>query len=511
MKQKYVIIILLSLITGGVFAQNETDAFRYAQYAPTGSARYMGTGGSMGAFGADFSVLSTSNPAGIGLYKRSEITFTPTLSYNKTTTTYNGTTMDEGKYKFNLNNLGFVVAIPLSSSSKWKNFQLATGYTNLARYNSSYYVEGSNTAYGKGNTSFFDHIASYATNNEYIDMDNIFISGSKPDFSQYSMNDYIASLGWYYWFIDAAQGTTDQFISLVDGNFTQQQSVSTKGYLNEWVFSGGANYDDKLFIGATLGIPFFNYTYKSSYTESKNDYYDELTYYDEFQSRGTGINLKLGLLYQPAKFIRFGAAFHTPTLFNNVKESFYTYFDVYNREIDTTRHIPSTLEVEGNVDYYQLITPYHVTGNVAFLINRYGFVNIDYEYVDYASSQVETHSRDNYAVAEFKRINQSVKKYYKGTHSVRVGGELNLSPVAFRLGYSFTSNPYAKELDKNGTTHTISAGIGYKTRYFFMDFAYRYYFYKNNAVFYDASNINPYDMKYANQLFALTFGWKFGK
>lgn len=54
-------------------AQNEEDVLRYSQIEFSGTARYVGLGGAYGAIGADFSSLS-SNPAGIGVYKRSEFT-----------------------------------------------------------------------------------------------------------------------------------------------------------------------------------------------------------------------------------------------------------------------------------------------------------------------------------------------------------------------------------------------------------------------------------------------------
>ena len=154
---------------------------------------------------------------------------------------------------------------------------------------------------------------------------------------------------------------------------------------------------------------------------------------------------------------------------------------------------------------YQLVTPYHVIGNLAFLFKRYGFINIDYEFVDYSTSNLQAQDYD------FDNENSNIKHYYRATHTIRIGGELNLTPVAFRLGYSYTSNPYSKDLDKDGTMHLISAGIGYKSRYFFMDFAYQYRFHKDNGRFFDVAGMNNYNTKNSNQLFALTFGWKLGK
>jgi len=52
------------LVTVGVTAQSLTDAVRYSTLIPGGTARAMGVGGSFGAMGGDFGVL-TINPAGI--------------------------------------------------------------------------------------------------------------------------------------------------------------------------------------------------------------------------------------------------------------------------------------------------------------------------------------------------------------------------------------------------------------------------------------------------------------
>ncbi len=492
MKQKHIITIALWILGGCIFAQNEMDAFRYAQYTPTGSARYTSLAGSMGGFGADFSVLSANNPAGIGLYKRSEIVFTPALSYNKVTADYNDISRSGTKYNFSLNNLGFVLSLPLNSNNKWKSFQLATGYTNLVRFKSYTYVKGPNHTSNTNASSYFDVVASSLNGINYNNINE--------------EDHFLGYYGWNSspWLLDTVPGTNNQYFANND-YLDQKQTRSTSGYLNEFVFSGGANYDDKLFFGVTLGIPFFRYDQTTTYSESANFYYDSLTHYDEFSARGTGINLKLGLLYQPVNFLRFGVAFHTPTFYNRVKETYTSSVDIQNFYL-TDSNIYDLNISDGIGKYeYQLITPYHVLGNLTFLFKRYGFVNVDYEFVDYSTSNLQAQDYD------FDGENSNIKHYYRGTHTLRIGGELNLTPVAFRLGYSYTSNPYSKDLDKDGTIHIASAGIGFKTRYFFIDFAYQYKFHKDKDIFFDAANFNTYDTKATNQVFALTFGWKFGK
>ena len=64
-------------------AQNELDALRYSQTQLYGNARSAGYGNANGAIGADFGGLSY-NPAGIGLYRKNEFVFSPSLKINAT-------------------------------------------------------------------------------------------------------------------------------------------------------------------------------------------------------------------------------------------------------------------------------------------------------------------------------------------------------------------------------------------------------------------------------------------
>ena len=60
-----------------VAAQNEVDAARYSSFTSGGTARSLGMAGAFSAVGADLS-STWLNPAGLALYRRSEIAFTPT-------------------------------------------------------------------------------------------------------------------------------------------------------------------------------------------------------------------------------------------------------------------------------------------------------------------------------------------------------------------------------------------------------------------------------------------------
>jgi len=429
-------------------AQNERDAFRYSQYLPAGSARYTSLSGSMGAFGSDFSCLSAGNPAGLGLFKRFEFSFSPVQIYNKNVSTYNGEQRKGTDYPFNLNNIGVVFVFTPNPSTKWKAVQFGTGMNNLARYRNTTVAMGSN----EGMTNYLQFNDIYSVP-EDIDLDQQFIK-------------------------------------------------KESGYLNEYVFSFGGNYNDKLFLGATIGIPFFDYRQDINYTESSNPFYDSLICSENFISKATGINLKLGIIYQPLDFLRVGAAFHTPTKYPRVKETYTSSIDVW-LPVDSTRDLYVD---ENGIFNYGLRTPYRATANVAFIYKNHGFINLDYEYADYSTSELESNTYD------FKNENKNIKTYYTGTHTFRIGGELNLSPVVFRVGGSYSTNPYKNAningSVKDGSLYTVSGGIGYKAKIFFADFAYMYRFSQDKDVFYNHESLNPYASRITSQYFVLTLGWK---
>ncbi len=478
------LVIVIAVITA--YAQNERDAYRYSQDGTFGTARYTALAGSMGAFGADFSTLSLSNPAAIGLYKRTEFTFTPSINYKKSVSDYNDQTSYANKYRFTMGDLGMVFAFNINNNTKWKMAQIATGYIHLADYNSMTLVRGNNDINGI-HSSFIDYLAPQVNGYEC---------------STLGYNNTLKDMLFYHWLIDTLSGTTDQYHSLVDDELYQKQTQSTKGFKGEYVFSGGANYNDKLFFGITLGIPFFEYTSNRIYSEGPNTHYDTLIFTDDYKEKGSGINLKLGLIYQPVSFMRVGIGFHTPSFYSKVKSSYEQTLSIYHVEnIDTNNY--EYVYADGHFNY-ELVTPYKFMLNMAFILNQWGFVNVDYEMTDYSTMQLQADINDY----DFEQENNNIKSYYKTTHNIRIGAEFNINPISLRVGYAYMTNPYAPEINIDGSRHTISGGIGFKTKHFFMDFAYAYRIYNDQNKFYNAPNLNNYDQKFKHQSFTLTLGYK---
>ena len=77
MKKTILAVFLFSAF--GLMGQEAFDALRYSQSEINGTARSIGMANAFGALGGDLTALGI-NPAGIAVYRSSEISFSPILS-----------------------------------------------------------------------------------------------------------------------------------------------------------------------------------------------------------------------------------------------------------------------------------------------------------------------------------------------------------------------------------------------------------------------------------------------
>ncbi|HHT51835.1 MAG TPA: hypothetical protein GX007_01440 [Bacteroidales bacterium] len=483
MKIKQLLIILsIGLLTSYTFGQNEVDALRFSQYRWGGTARFLGAGGAFGAVGADFSALST-NPASIGLFKKNEISFTPlSFSIYRSDSRYNEEYTPSTLFKSNFSHFGAVFSIKNPGESKWKRTQFGIGFNQIMNFGNKFSIEGRSN----GSTMALD-FASRANGLLY---DNF------PREQYFAYQAYL---------IDPVHNTADntEYIAPHAGkDFLQSSTVYTSGRVNELSFSFGGNYDDKLYLGATLGVPFLSYLEERKYKES-----DDLNVADQIQSfyvndrldvSSTGVNLKLGLLYQPVSFLRVGAAIHTPTLYRNIH-------DVLEREM-VAKLDTSNVVVNYTNDYnYQLITPMRYMGNMAFLILSRGFVSAEYEYTDYSTMEMGSWGSNSYT---FKEENKNIKESYQGTHSIRLGAEVYLvENFLVRGGFSYTSSPYKNNIN-DGSFTTGSIGVGFRGKVFFADFAFVISNQSQKYWLYNHEFVNPVEQQFKSQSIVGTIGWK---
>ena len=489
MKKLLLSVILTLAVFAGVFAQNDLDAFRFSQTNWEGTARFMGAGGAFSAIGGDYSCMST-NPAGIGVFKKTEISFTPlVITAYKTNSDYSGETSPASRVRYSLTNFGAVFALPLHKSdeapvSKWRMTQFGFGYNRIMDFNNLTYATGMSN----GN-SIATAFANTANGTGYGSLEGD------------------ALCAWETWIIDTVPGENNQYREFLSGNALRQSNyVKTSGGIDELNFSFGGNYNDQLFLGMTIGVPILDYNCETEYLEEdENDVvtnFEKLDIYDKMHTSGAGVNAKIGVIYQPVSFLRIGAAFHTPTYYPNLKETF-------------DRDVTTNYAVEGKYNYsydnlskYKLGTPLRAIGSIGFIIAKRAFISAEYEFTDYGMATL--YSSDNFRYRySFTEENMEISKKYRSCHSIRVGGELTVTNFfLIRLGYGYSTSPF-KDGANDGSAHTASGGIGFRGKVFFCDFTYQYRHYGQNYWFYPSETLEPVATTNNSHRFVATLGVKF--
>ena len=489
MKNLLLSVTLTLAVIAGAFAQNDLDAFRFSQTNWEGTARFMGAGGAFSAIGGDYSCMS-SNPAGIGVFKKSEISFTPlVITAYKTNADYAGESSPASRVRYSVTNFGAVFALPLNKDienpvSKWRMTQFGFGYNRIMDFNNLTYASG------MGNGS------SIAT---------AFVNAANG--IGYGSIEGDALCAWNTWLIDTLPGETSQYREFLSGHSLRQSNyVRTKGGIDELAFSFGGNYDDKLFLGLTVGVPILDYNYEAQYLEEdENDVvtnFEKLDIYDQMHTSGVGVNAKLGVIYQPLSFLRIGAAFHTPTYYGNLKENF-------EREVTTNYSVEGSYNHSyDNISKYKLGTPLRAIGSIGFIIAKRAFLSAEYEFTDYGMATLYSSDNIRYRY-NFTEENLEISKKYRSCHSIRVGGELTLANFfLIRLGYGYSTSPF-KDGANDGSAHTASGGIGFRGKIFFCDFTYQYRHYGQNYWFYPSETLDPVVTTNNSHRFVATLGVKF--
>ncbi|HBF88591.1 MAG TPA: hypothetical protein DDX39_08110 [Bacteroidales bacterium] len=477
----YTIGISLGIIAYS-FGQNATDALRYSQNFIGGTARSVSMAGAFGALGGDMISLSY-NPAGIGVYRKSEFVFSPTINYSLNNASYLENAYSDFKYNLNFNNVGLIGAFTSDRDEGWVSTNVGVVYNKLNDFNQNILIEGENTS-----NSITDYFARLAKGK------------NSTTFSYFN-----EGLAWDAYLINPVDSLTNTYESVLNKyGETQRKIIKTEGGINELAFSLGANFSHKIYVGATLGIQSVNYEENSIYSEEDLNYdidsFASMTYNQHLLTTGAGFNLKIGTIFRPIDWIRVGIAVHTPT--------FYNLKDEYESNITALYDFGAEYEVnspKGSFDY-ELSTPLKAIGSMAFVIKQSGLISFDYEFVDYTTARLRS---DDYS---FFDENMDVQDNLVAVSNIRAGAEYRFGPYSFRGGYALYGNPYNKNSTNNKVTYSsFSGGFGIKDEVFFFDLAYVLTKSKTNYFMYDPSVItnDPASITNLKHKIIATFGFKF--
>lgn len=461
-------LILTLFATAGLmsfsFGQYVDQALMFSQQNYGSTARSKAMGNAFGAIGGDFSSLSI-NPAGIGIYLRSEVTGTLNIiGINNTESTYQGNITDDRNNNFGFRNFGYVMANPVQGGgSGLVSFNFGIGFNKLNNFNQNMSVGAFGSPHSRmdvfaQNSYGIPKVDYYAENDPY--------RNGTPWESKLAWENYLISL-------DPAKTDNSYFSILLPNELVDQSLViNNEGYNNEYIASFGANFNHQLYLGATFGMQDLYYNESKTYSEDGEfGYFD---YYSTARTRGFGYNLKFGIIYRPVPALRLGAAIHTPTFFD-IKEEFSSVMSSNLKNVSTAANGPHREESILGDYQYKMDSPMRAIGSFAYQFGKKGMISFDYEYVDYSKMKLRN-GRDGY---NFSPENTDMKTIYQPVSNLRFGAELKpTDELSLRAGYELFGNPYksyaynSPQPNKDFSYNTINAGIGYRINNVSFDISY---------------------------------------
>ena len=409
MKKIFLALVVATVATtGSVYAQYSGDALRFSQTNYGSSARFKGMGNAQMAVGGDISSLG-ANPAGLGLFTRSEFVFTPEFNGTNMNANFLNNKTSTSRSQINLNQLGVVFHMP------------------------TYRAKGQDIQ--KGVVSAVIGLG-YNRNNDYGLESNF--SGTNNTSSVYNMfGDYS-----------------------VAPNSTQSVNVARSGSVSEFNIAGALNISNQIYIGATLGLVSLKYDYSSMLDEDgiASNYY--INYNQNQITEGSGVNAKLGVIFRPSPEFRIGANLQTPTWFN-IDDSYTESSNDHNVLTSETYNFS-----------YNLRTPLKGSLGASYIIGNRALISADVDFVDYSTIRFSSSDGGDVStiVDNNNDVRSSYKSAvnYRVGGEVKVNDFISL-----RAGYGLNGSAYKDDSDNHFKTQFFSGGVGYRNKNYYFDLAYQ--------------------------------------
>lgn len=457
---KKIITLFLSLTMAAcLFAQTAEDALNIAQEYYEGTARSMAMGGAFTALGGDLGGLAI-NPAGSGVYRCSQFSFTPGLTTSRSAVSYLGNAANARKTGLTVSNLGAVLSFDTGNYNGLLNYSFGFVYNKKNNFRSTMKAYGSTD-----NSSMLSSIAAGLEGIPSDLLDESDFTAGIPWPGQLAWNAYVLAplsvLGGKYANVDDSFiASTENYHEASDelrigGMLDQYFNRRSYGSNEEFSLNFGGNVSDFLYFGVNLNIFALSNTVEEYYEEkaqNPSNFDDGFVSMDNsfwLRTTGGGVNLKVGAIVTPVAGLRLGATVTTPTAYSLVDEWDYTMNTAFNNGNTYTDYSPT-----GSYSY-RMTAPMRWSVGAAYTFLDQGLLSVDYEHVNYAGTRLKG---ENAGVGVFSGENAFMSQNFLGANIVRAGAEVRLGrSVALRGGYQYYS-PAAKGYSAR---QAFSAGIGF--------------------------------------------------
>ncbi len=444
------ILLILVAVLSAVFNVHGQDLLRFSERDQSGTARYVGLAGAMTAVGGDPSAV-LDNPAGLGIYRKVEVSFTfnEMLDYTRQNGTGN---RQDFRSAFMLPQTSLIIALGANNAYnklKFCNFMLS--FNRLKTFNRTSYASAA--SYG----SVVDIAVEQADGLNWSRM-NTRTGWNDPAVGWLSLLSYGAYL------MDPDEHCWPDTTHWKRADIVQPTRygvrIDESGYLDEFNLNWAGNIDNRLYIGAGLAVRMLSYAKAYTYTEDYrlNRGADLCA---NLSQTGVGVHGSVGVMYHPVKMLRLGLSFHTPAIMTVTTKT----NGWMNQVTETGARIDTTYMAS---EYYsathRLSLPLRTTVGAAVLFGHGGLLSVEYDYRHWKNTE-DVHTLK--FGAEAVLVNNLFMDFgYACESSFRKSEPIYpLDATSVRIDSDFRNI---------GTTHFAGFGIGYRGNFFIAQLGYQF-------------------------------------
>ena len=474
----YILFVAFSLIALSPMAYSQ-DLQRFSERQIIGTARYVGMGGAMTAIGGD-PTAALDNPAGLGLYRRSELSLTLDETIDNTTQLLpnstqplHNSTQSYSRTRFAAPNISAIWALGNPQRQRgmiYSNFMLSVN--RLANFNRDMVAEGQGMGMLSSLCAITDGLAEqYLQNQPWND----------------SEIGWLSILGYETYLINPIEDNLwEPAFNFTEGTL----SISESGTYDQYNLSWAGNINNQWYIGVGLNVPTLSYTKRTSHQETDRVNSAELK--SMYHLSGVGVGGSIGIIYRPIQALRIGASFHTPTV---MSLSVQTEGDMYSTVDGQTYEI---LTPASGVMSETLNMPLRTSVSVAGQLGSRGLLAIQYDYA-HAAQMNDVHTLRIGAEA------QAYRGLFLNAGYVYESSFMKEDPV-WLLAY----NDVRTDMDYRYTASTqyCSFGLGYRGAQLVAQLAYQYRW-QNLHQYASEMQTIPFEVGTQTHRIVLTLAWRF--
>lgn len=485
-------------------AQNISDALLYSEDEIHGTARFRALSGAFGALGGDMSAVSV-NPAGSAIFNSSHASISLSIKNTDNEVNYINGFNSSSNSDVDLNQAGASIVLKnTNQSSNWNKIVISFAYDRTSNYEEDWLAFGINS---NSIDSYFLANAQGKRLDEISAFPDETYSEAYADIGAiYGYEHQQAFLGYESYILEPVDNTDDNTFytsNIAPGTFNQDFSYTSNGYNGKFSINFATQYKDNLYLGLNLNSHFIDFDRITYFYESNSNagsLVNEVGFENILSTIGNGFSFQLGAITKLNENLRLGLTYNSPV--------WLTISDETSQYISTLRDEAGTLisqtidpQIINIFDDYKLQTASKLTGSLAYIFGKKGFISFDYSRRDFSNTKFKPTS-DLY----FSFQNNLIEDNLKTAASYRIGGEYRVDELSFRGGYRMEESPYENN-SAIGDLKGYSLGIGYNFGNTRLDLTYDTFERERNYQLFDVGLTDAANVNTDNSNFTLSLSF----